>query len=310
VRSQVYLGVAGEKPQTTQAVRSTAGEVALYGGKIATTMYFSTSGGRTASAADVYGVATPYLVARPDPWDKASPYHRWGPVVFSARDLQSKLGVQGRILDVKGVPTASGRLRSLLVDTPTGTTTVPSALLRSALGLRSTWVRVGVLRLDRPTAPVTFGSALRLTGLARSLDSPVVQASPDGSTWSQVGQPVVEAGGGASLTVKPQRTIRYRLQAAGAVSPALLVLVAPRVELRQSAEPATLVGTVRPRLAGAPVTVERRNGSQWVEVAQATVDAAGEFTVAIPAARGLYRARVAAAQGYAEAVTPVLTVAP
>lgn len=310
VRSQVYLGVAGEQPQTTQAVRATAGEVALYGGRIATTTYFSTSGGRTASAADVYGVATPYLVARPDPWDKASPYHRWGPFALSARDMQSKLGVEGRVLDVRGVPTPSGRLRSLVVTTSSGSTTVPSALLRSALGLRSTWVTVGVLRLDRPVAPVTFGSTLRLTGLARSVTSPVLQVSPNGSTWSAVGQLSVEPTGVASLSVKPQRSVRYRLQAADASSPALLVRVAPRVELRQAVEPATLEGSVRPRLAGATVTVERRAGSEWVEVAETTTDSAGEFTVAVPSARGAYRARVAPAQGYAEALTPVLAVTP
>jgi SpoIID/LytB domain protein len=310
VRSQVYLGVAGEKPQTTEAVRATAGEVALYGGKIATTMYFSTSGGRTASAADVYGVATPYLVARPDPWDKLSPYHRWGPFAFSARELQSKLGVQARILDVRGVATPSGRLRSLVVETTSGPTTLPAALLRSGLGLRSTWVSFGVLRLDRPTAPVTFGSALQLTGLARAVESPALHASSNGATWSMVGTPAVDASGAFNLPVKPQRTVRYRLQAGRASSPALLVRVAPRVELRQGAEPATLEGSVRPRLAGATVTVERRVGSEWVEVAQGKVDGAGEFSVALPSARGAYRARVAPAQGYAEAVTAALTVTP
>ena len=52
VRSQVYAGVAGEKPSTTKAVADTAGQVVLYGGKIATTYYFSSSGGKTASAAE------------------------------------------------------------------------------------------------------------------------------------------------------------------------------------------------------------------------------------------------------------------
>ena len=80
VRSQVYGGVAGERPSTTKAVAATAGQVVLYGGKVATTYYFSTSGGKTASAVDVFGINVPYLVSRPDPWDKASPYHRWGPV--------------------------------------------------------------------------------------------------------------------------------------------------------------------------------------------------------------------------------------
>ncbi|MFO7572455.1 MAG: SpoIID/LytB domain-containing protein [Gaiellaceae bacterium] len=310
VRSQVYLGVAGEKPQTTQAVRETAGQAVLYGGKVATTMYFSTSGGRTASAADVFGTPTPYLVSRPDPWDRASPYNRWGPIVLGARDLQSKLGIGGRVLDVKGVTTPSARLRSLLVETPAGTTTVPAALLRSGLGLRSTWVTVGVLRLDRPAAAVTYGSTLRLTGIARGVQSPTVQASPNGSSWGLVGPPSVEPGGAAGLAVKPLRTIRYRLQAEGATSPALLVRVAPRVELRRSAELGALEGTVRPRLPGAVLTIERRNGSRWAQVAETTVLGDGTFVVELPTVRGAYRARVAAAQGYVEAVTPVLTVAP
>jgi stage II sporulation protein D len=310
VRSQVYLGVAGEKPETTQAVRATAGQVVLFEGKVATTMYFSTSGGRTASAADVYGRAVPYLVARPDPWDKASPYHRWGPVVLGARELQAKLGLSERVLDVRGVPTPSGRLRSLVVETSAGVTTVPSALLRSSLGLRSTWVAIGVLRLDRPAAPVTYGTTVRLSGLARGVDAPVVQASTNGSSWSQVGQPAVDASGSASLAVKPLRTTRYRLQSSAASSPALLLPVAPRVELRQSEDATTLEGTVRPRLAGAVVALERRSGTQWIPLAETSVGATGEFAFAIGLARGAFRARIAPGQGYAEAVTPVLTVGP
>ena len=69
VRSQVYGGVASEKPSTSKAVVATAGEVVLYAGKVATTLYFSTSGGKTASALDVFGQNIPYLVSWPDPWD-------------------------------------------------------------------------------------------------------------------------------------------------------------------------------------------------------------------------------------------------
>ena len=261
VRSQVYLGVSGEKASTNQAIRATAGQVVLSEGRIATTFYFSTSGGRTASAADVFGVPTPHLVSRPDPWDKASPYHRWGPVVLSARALQSQLGLDARVLDVKGVPTPSGRLRSLVVDTPAGAKTVPAALLRSGLGLRSTWVTIGVLRLDRPTGAVTYGSSLRLTGIARGVASPTVQASPNGSAWGTVGEPTVEGGGVATLAVRPLKTIRYRLQADGATSPALLVRVAPRVVLERVADTGMLEGTVKPRLTAAVVTVERRRRS-------------------------------------------------
>ena len=120
VRSQVYLGVAGEKPSTTKAVTDTTGQVVLYGGKVATTYYFSTSGGKTASAADVFGFSVPYLVSRPDPWDKISPYYRWGPVLLGARTVQAKLGADARVTDVRGNATPSGRIRSVTVETTDG----------------------------------------------------------------------------------------------------------------------------------------------------------------------------------------------
>ena len=53
-RSQVYLGVPEEEDSTNAAVNATAGQVVLYKGKVASTYYHSTSGGRTASIADVW----------------------------------------------------------------------------------------------------------------------------------------------------------------------------------------------------------------------------------------------------------------
>jgi len=308
VRSQVYRGVAGEKPRTTQAVRATAGQVVLYGGRLATTYYFSTSGGRTASAADVFGTPVPYLLSRPDPWDQASPHHVWGPFLFGARTLQSRLGIDDRVLDAVGVPTPSGRLRSITVQTEAGSSTVPAALLRTSLGLRSTWVTIGVLRLDQPRETVVFGSPLRLTGLARSLPAPLLSSSPDGSRWTEVGSFQRATSGIASLVVKPERTLRYRIEVEGAASPAILVEVAPRVLLAQgAAEPMTLTGTVRPRLSGAAVFIERRAGSTWRRIARKTVDSAGAFRAEV-LQPGEYRARLPATGGYAEGVTAPLAV--
>ncbi len=307
VRSQVYRGVAGEKPRTTAAVRATAGQVVLYGGRLATTYYFSTSGGRTASAADVFGTPVPYLLSRPDPWDKASPHHMWGPFLFGARTLQAKLGVADRILDAVGVPTPSGRLRSITLQTEAGSSSAPAALLRTSLGLRSTWVTIGVLRLDQPRETVVFGSPLRLTGLARSLPAPLLSSSPDGSRWTEVGAVQRATSGIASLVVKPERTLRYRIEAEGAASPAILVEVAPRVQLARGAGALSLTGTVRPRLSGATVFIERREGATWRRVAKKTVDAAGAFQAEV-ARQGEYRASIPATGGYAEAVTAALSV--
>ena len=313
VRSQVYSGVAGERPSTSKAVVATAGEVVLYGGKVATTYYFSTSGGKTASAVDVFGFDVPYLVSRPDPWDKASPYHRWGPVLLGARTLQSKLGVDGRVVDASAAPTPSGRLRSLVVQTTNGPATVPASLVRTALGLRSTWITVGVLRLDRPSAgAVEFGSAARLGGVVRGLGTPRLASSPDGAAWSGADEVTFDKTGVVTADVKPVRTTRYRLETEGGSSPAVLVQVAPRIQLTRptALEPTILRGIVRPRLTGASVVVERRKGSSWVTIGEASVDASGAFVLELDAVvpSGAYRARIAATSGFVAGTSPVLQV--
>src|SRR6266576_2390114 len=86
-RSQVYLGIEHERPSTTAAVNATAGQVVLYQGEVAKTYFFSTSGGRTASAEDAWGEPVPYLVSVPDPSDSISPHHDWGPLVFTGAKL-------------------------------------------------------------------------------------------------------------------------------------------------------------------------------------------------------------------------------
>jgi stage II sporulation protein D len=307
-RSQVYGGIAGEKPRTSEAVRATAGRVVVYDGKVASTLYFSSSGGKTASSEDVFGVAVPYLLSRPDPWDKASPYHRWGPVLLGARTVQAKLGIVSRILDASGIPTPSGRMRTITLQTLDGSTSVPAALLRTTLGLRSTWLSIGVLRLDRPVGAVTFGASLRLSGLARGLESPQLSSSTDGSTWAPLGPLVRGVGGAVSMSVKPARTMRYRIECKGAASPALLVRVAPRVRLAVPADPGALSGTVRPRLLGAVVSIERRKGTAWRTVADAVVDDAGSFRAQLQLVAGGYRARVAATRGFAEGLSPMIMV--
>ena len=313
VRSQVYLGVAGEKPSTTKAVTDTTGQVVLYGGKVATTYYFSTSGGKTASAADVFGFSVPYLVSRPDPWDKISPYYRWGPVLLGARTVQAKLGADARVTDVRGNATPSGRIRSVTVDTTTGSEQVPATVVRTALGLRSTWVTIGVLRLDRPAVgAIVFGSSARLTGVGRGLENLKLASSPDGVTWYPVVTLTPDAAGALTFDVKPVRTTRYRLETEGGASPALLVQVAPRLTLARptAAEPGVLGGTVKPKLPGAVVAVERRKGSTWALVGEVVVDGAGTFTLELdaPVPAGSYRARSTASGGLAAGTSPVVQV--
>jgi stage II sporulation protein D len=312
-RSQMYLGVAGEKPSTTKAVADTAGEVVLYAGKVATTYYFSSSGGKTASAADVFGFAVPYLVSRPDPWDKLSPYFRWGPVLLGARTLQSKLDADARVIDARGVGTPSGRLRTLTLQTVGGEDQIPASLVRTALGLRSTWVTIGVLRLDRPTrGAVVFGSSTHLSGIGRGLGAPKLASSLDGSSWSQGVAVSPDAVGAVAYDVTPARTTRYRLEAEGGASPALLVQVAPRITLGRPTqlEPGVLAGTVRPKRAGLAVEIERRKGTAWAPVGGVITDGTGAFRLEldtlVPA--GSYRARTAATADLAAGTSATVLV--
>jgi hypothetical protein len=217
------------------------------------------------------------------------------------------------VIDATGSATPSGRLRALVVQTTAGPQSVPASLLRTALGLRSTWLTVGVLRLDRPSSgTVAFGSPARLTGLVRFLGTPRLASSYDGSSWSSGTEVTFDKTGVVTAEVKPARSTRYRLEAEGGASPALLVQVTPKIQLvRPSAvDPTTLSGTVRPRLAGAVVTVERRKGTAWAVVGEAKIEAGGAFALTLdaPIPAGVYRARMAATNGLAAGTSPVLQV--
>jgi hypothetical protein len=199
-------------------------------------------------------------------------------------------------------------LRSITIQTLTGPTTVPANLLRTAFGLRSTAITIGVLRLDRPSGPALYGSPLRLTGIARGLTSSRLSSSLDGVTWTSAAVLARGSTGGVSALVKPSQTIRYRLQATEAASPAQLVRVSPRVQLAPPLSPGVLSGTVRPRLVGADVTIERKTGTVWTEVARAVVDGTGAFSAVLDLLPGSYRARVAPSGGFTEGVAPAVTV--
>ena len=96
-RSQVYGGIAAESDSASAAVDATKGQVVLYSGKVANTLFFSTSGGRTVSALEATGVDVPYLVSVADPYDTLSPYHDWGPVLYDAKAVAKQLKLSGSI---------------------------------------------------------------------------------------------------------------------------------------------------------------------------------------------------------------------
>ena len=93
---------SGPSEVSDQAVEETAGQVVLYNGKLAETVYSSSAGGATEDAKNVWGTDTvnthPYLKGVIDPYeslvDDLNPYSPWT-VTYTAKELTSKLQSNG-----------------------------------------------------------------------------------------------------------------------------------------------------------------------------------------------------------------------
>jgi stage II sporulation protein D len=303
-RDQVYLGIPHEAPATTAAVNATAGKVVFYKGKVASTYFFSTSGGRTASVQDLYPSSPPipYLVSVPDKYDSISPYHDWGPYRFSPAKLARGLKVPGRLLDVQTIASSSGRVRSIVATGSRGQVTVDGSKVRSALGLRSTWFSVGVLALGGPPEPVAFGTATRLDGTARGVGAVELQQRDAGGRWQTVSK-LTPRDGSVTPKIRPRASSRFRLAVGDLSSSAVAVPVARFVRLRVPRDLTGFWGTVRPAGAGIAVRIQRQTGGGWRTIATARTKPNGRFTVARAVLAGTYRARVAAGAGFVTGVS-------
>ena len=312
VRSQVYRGVNEEEVTTNRAVDETAGEILEYRGRIVTTYFHSTSGGRTASIADVWPGSSPvpYLVSVEDPHDSLSPHHIWGPVVVPASRLDRVLKAPGRLTDVRLTVNPSARVSLVTGVGSLGEAGLRAADVRRELGLRSTWFRIGVLQLASPAKPLAYGAAGRLTGIARGVGRPVLEQQT-AAGWRTIASVRPQADGTFSATVRPIATGQYRLNTGTARTAVTRVSVAPRIALKPVMDPMELRGTVRPVLRGAAVEIQRLNGGgSWQTVGRATVDAQGGFVAALHVPPGSYRARVPApGRGLVAGTSPTLVVA-
>jgi SpoIID/LytB domain protein len=310
-RDQVYRGIAGEAPETSAAVQATAGEVVLYGGRVAKTYFFSTSGGRTMSAADAWGTPIPYLVSVPDPYDTLSPYHDWGPLAFTAAKLGKALRAQGPLLDVQTDANGSGRVADVTAIGANGESTVTGTAARKALGLRSTWFSVGVVSLSPPAGagPVVYGGRAKLTGLARAVPSVGLESRPaTAKTWASAGRVQPAADGTFTVTVKPNPTTWYRLAVGTLRTAQVRVPVAPLVRFDVSDSKTSLSGLVRPVLPNALVEIQRLDGSDWSTVTSTRTDASSRFVASLDLRAGSYRARVSPGHGFVPGTTKPLEV--
>jgi len=306
-RSQVYGGIADETPTGNEAVGATLHQVVLYQGQIATTYFSSSSGGRTTSAAEAFGTPVPYLVSVPDPYDTYSPYHDWGPVLFDARAVAKAVGLPGQqLVDLQMTPDPSGHVANVTAVGSRSQVALTGSALSADLGLRSSWFSVGWLALDPPAAPVTYGGAVTLSGVARNLGPVTLEAKPAGGDWQPLGSVVPDASGAFSMSVNPQVTTQYRLTAGTLHAGLAKATVVPAVQATVGTN--TVAGTVRPALADSAVQLQLKDGIGWTTVATGTTDSAGSFTVPAQLAAGSYRVRIAPGRGLSPGVSPALDV--
>ena len=306
-RSQVYLGVSHESPATSAAIDATKGQVATYGGKIATTYFFSSSGGETESVADAWGApALPYLVAVPDPWDVLSPYHDWGPVPVSALTIEHALKLTDTTLsDLRTTLDETGRVASLTL-MPT-LASVAGTKLRGAIGLRSTWFDVSSLALQQPApSPIAYGSSVTLNGWVRGVTGVSLEQRVAGGSWQLVGPVTAAADGSVLLPEAPTITTDFRLATPAAAVGYVRVRVMPAVSLSASPAPGEIAGSEQPALPGAAVAVQAQGSDlKWMTVASGATAADGTFTVSAQLAAGTtYRVLVTPGHGYSPAATP------
>jgi len=144
-RSQVYGGKDSETERTNKAAKRTSGLVVRHGQEVATTYFFSTSGGQTESVEYGFPGADPvgYLKSVPDPYDGASPYHRWK-MHYSQSEIESRLSglFAGRLRKIRVLNRGdSPRIVSARVVGSNGSSKVSGPGLQALLDLRSTWAR-------------------------------------------------------------------------------------------------------------------------------------------------------------------------
>ncbi len=306
-RSQVYGGIDAETPSTSAAVDATKGQVVLFQGAVADTLFFSTSGGRTASAAEMLGTPVPYLVSVADPYDAASPFHDWGPVLFDMTMLAKKLKMAPTVDDVDVTTGPSGRVQTVtVVGANESEASFTGAQVRAALGLRSTWFAPTLLSLTPSRAAITYGGAISLAGFVRGAADASLEAKSYGGDWTAGAPLALAADGTFQALVSPRLRTSYRL-AVGAVRAGLTAVgVAPRIAATIASEGAQ--GSTKPAGASAAVQLQRSDGTAWTTVSSTVTDAAGAFTFGGPLAPGDYRIRCAPGGGLQPGLSTVVTV--
>lgn len=151
-RDQAYGGMAIESPVCTKAVEETRGEVAFVDDKILDARYHSTCGGYTANSEEAWTAVIPYLrTVRDAPflgkaycatsphftWSQAVPKEKFYGMIASAIPNGAKVRTWQLDINPK-----SRRVIKMIVNTDQGKFEIKGPVIRTTLGLKSTYFKV------------------------------------------------------------------------------------------------------------------------------------------------------------------------
>jgi stage II sporulation protein D len=309
-RDQVYGGIAAETAATNAAVDATARQVVESGTSVAQTFFHSSSGGRIASSADVWGGSVAYLQTKADYDLIAANPHRFWRIRLSGPEMRRRVGLSRTPNDVSVVRNSSDRVASMTFRGPGWATVVPGGdSLRWRMAVKSNRLWMGVLTLERRVDRLVYGNATTLDVIARGLSNMTLQELPAGaSQWTDL-TPVQ---GNIDVTHRPRKTTSYRLRAPAATGSPVTISVAAKIVFDVTQPSGGLRGIVRPKsLAGRTVSIRKKQADgSWATVATTTVNADGAFRANFNVTPGTYRARIVppSGSGLLTGTSPALAV--
>ena len=298
-RSQMYGGVAAERPETNLAIGATAGQVLEYGGTIIPAYYFSTSGGRTSSIHDAWPQMqqVPYLVSVADPYDYISPHHVWPTTVLTPAEVAAELHVSD-VRDLRVVHNSSGRAEAVRRADRKRVEAVPRAGDPHEIQARVDRFRHPCADPRRCRGPSGVRRSRSVQGWLRGLGKARLQELT-GQGWQTMRHIQPAPSGRFAVSVPAVRSTELRLAYNGVAGDAVPMQVVPRVSL--SMRNGDLHAFVSPSL---PLQVQRLTNSRWRLVASSR----GTFNRTLRP--GSYRVAVPGGAAYASAVTQPVASAP
>ena len=138
---QVYLGANRATEASDAAVDATKGETLSYNGRSVIGYFYSSDGGATEDAANVWGGDYAYLKGKADPYEDPSK-HRWT-VTLTADEIQQKMNAAGysigKVANVQVTKrTATDNVNEVTVtDTSGKSVTISRSSVRTVFGLKS-----------------------------------------------------------------------------------------------------------------------------------------------------------------------------